>query len=384
MLHALFDRGLRPSDTHVLGKCYSTNRHVREALQSDGVDVLPQSTEYDPRHAYDEMIDKHVRQLTPIAADAAKAQRPIIILDSGGHLLHAVNNDLDIQTDRVVGIEQTSSGFHALKNEPIRFPVLNVARSKIKLDVESPWIADAVVGSLLDKLKLLPSEWNRFKQDVCVPELRIQGKKARGMQLTWREHFEERMRLVRPPKRMLNSLIIGGGAIGKAIHERMLSGPKIFDVQRQRRIGFLRNIRHAISQAHVIIGATGTTSVPAHLHKYLHHQVVLASAGSSDREFDAVHLRQNLDKETGCHKNSSITIPGTNKRAHLLSQGFPINFDGYPEPVPLQKIQLTSALLMSAVLDAHRYMGQKGIIEYPQDAHPLIKQFVEEESNSIS
>jgi hypothetical protein len=349
MLQMLFMRGLQPGNTYLLGKCYSTNKDTVHLLEDDGVNICPESMQYDPYRSYDDQTNEHVQVLIDHAAEATAAGKRVTVLDSGGHVLEAINQRTEIPCDRIVGIEQTSSGFHTMKEKELRFPVLNVARSPIKLEIESPWVADTVVEKLLPRLRALPQAWQRH------------AKHARELSL--------------------NILAIGGGAIGAALRERFQEDMNIFDIDSTRSNIPESDFIAALSRADIVFGNTGKISLPSELHRHLKNQAVLASTSSSDREFDAFHLRQQLPPDTDCHADSPLTVQETGHSIYLLNQGFPVNFTGQSEIAPLERIQLTAALLMSGVLDAHRYAGLKGMIEYPTHAHPLIQQFVAEQAD---
>ena len=85
--------------------------------------------------------------------------------------------------------------------------------------------------------------------------------------------------------------------------------------------------------------------------------MVLASASSSDREFQAVSLRKLLPKFNNCHTNVVV------RNIILLNCGFPINFDGGRISVEMEKIQLTRGLILGAIYLSIVSNYKKGIIE---------------------
>ncbi len=137
LFHALFKLGLKPSNLSAIGKCYSTDPQAYREMKKMGIDVCPSSLIFDSHRPFDKQyrenikafIDQRLKSLTNTN------YKKIIILDDGGELISAVNTALRGSTT-IIGIEQTSSGFHKLKHKNIRFPIINVARSPAKLNYE--------------------------------------------------------------------------------------------------------------------------------------------------------------------------------------------------------------------------------------------------------
>jgi S-adenosylhomocysteine hydrolase len=79
----------------------------------------------------------------------------IIILDDGGMLIKEANRLKAVSNIRA--IEQTSSGYNYIQHLALRFPVIDVARSKAKLEMESKFVGDNVckcLRYLLQKIRL--------------------------------------------------------------------------------------------------------------------------------------------------------------------------------------------------------------------------------------
>lgn len=305
MLCALREKGLEFSDISVLGKCYSSNLSVIREMSSKGIDVSPLSTFYNAHLPFDKSYKKCVKSFfhQSIQRKSLERYKKIIFLDDGGYLLEEVANFFE-DFERIVGIEQTSSGYEYLKNKNLAFPIINIARSNTKLEIESPIIAQCVIGQLTNKLS----------------KLKITPRKL---------------------------LILGNGAVGKAIYERICHEYQIdiFDIHPSRSTLSYEEFLQRLKDYDLLIGSTGKISFPYHHHSLLKNGVVLASVSSSDREFDAVHLRKNVSSHN-CH--SDLNINGI----ILLNSGFPINFFGTRNNIPLKFIQITLSLLSSAILEA--------------------------------
>lgn len=158
-------------------------------------------------------------------------------------------------------------------------------------------------------------------------------------------------------------LITGAGAIGTALADVLRPLHDRVDVY-DTRSGCMTpiDLPNAIGGYDVIIGATGATSVPASMHELLRPGVLLMSASSSDREFDAVALRRRTTPNPDCH--ADLRVADGSVDATLLNSGFPVNFDGSPMCGDAS-MALTMALLAAAVLYASVAVATK--------CHPIIR-----------
>jgi hypothetical protein len=143
-------------------------------------------------------------------------------------------------------------------------------------------------------------------------------------------------------------LILGNGSIGSSIN-LVLKGK--YDVQIYDPYQVTSEITNSNFDSHLqkfdlIIGCTGNTSLPYSIHVFLKKGCILFSASSSDREFDAVYIRKECHIVSYCHQDIKTD------RINLLNCGFPINFNGDRNSVPIDKIQLTRALLLAAFFQA--------------------------------
>lgn len=325
LFEVLFERGLKPENAHVLGKCYSTNLKSLRKLKQIGINVSDDSIAFDSTRSFDEQFAEYVSNFLQqvIKKESLGKFKKVIILDDGGQLL-LFANDFIADKKNLVGIEQTSSGFEKIKNTQLQFPVINVAKSEVKLKVEAPLIAHLVVGKIAE---------------------------------------------------LLNSnhkiLVVGQGAIGRNIYKLLKQKHQVvrYDAVSDK-IPFPGKYENKLGQFDVIVGATGQSIIMPGDFAQLNKKCVLISASSSDREFSAVHLRRKLDtKINDCHKN--IKYNGV----CLLNNGFPINFDGKEHSLPAEQAQLTRALLAAAVFQGIIQKG-KGVKDLDLNTQILIaKQF---------
>lgn len=306
MFQYLYRYGLKPQNISILGKCYSSCGEVFNEMKEDGIDVSPRSFSYLSHQPFDSLFHEEVHIfLRSRLPDLLEGNyKKIVVLDDGGKCINVISNFFGKISSQVIAIEQTSAGYHDIKNAYLPFPVINVARSPIKLTYESPMIAQA--GA------------ERLYQSLLAKN--IYSEKA---------------------------LIIGGGPIGQAMKARLEKEMtiSIFD-QNNRLSDFEKEISEILSHFDLIIGCTGKTSVTEKDHKLLSKKAVLVSMSSSDREFDSVHLRKKVRSNYNCHQDLLIGDQ------LLVNSGFPVNFDGDRENIDTEKIQLTIALITAGILQA--------------------------------
>ena len=211
----------------------------------------------------------------------------------------------------IAGVEQTTSGYKLIGTLDIKFPVVNVARSIVKLEYEAPMVAKVAMQRILEKLRTL--------------EIQLK-----------------------------NILIIGNGNIGSAFKPFFEGNYDLyyFDIADSP----VYRLDPLLSEADLILGCTGTTSVPVVKHHLLKKGSVLASISSSDREFDSVFIRKKIPAYNRCHTDIKGDIM-------LLNSGFPVNFNGGKNSVKPEKIQLIRALLTLGVLQASQISESQGLID---------------------
>lgn len=318
MFDKLFKMGLKPNNLYIVGKCYSTDPEVFDQLKNDGVNVSPLSNYFDSHSPYDSNFEKKIEDFFDaiIQSTSLESYEKIIILDDGGFLCRIANRKLP-KLSNIIGVEQTSAGFNRIKREGSFFPVINTARSHVKMKYESPIIINLALQKLHDKMAHLDPQ----------------------------------------PKKIL---IMGFGTLGKVVYNSLHTTYNIsaYDTDPSKNTLPSQDLRHHLKDYDLIIGATGETSLTYQDFSYLKKPVVLASISSSDREFDAVYLRMKAPQTQQCH--TDLLIEGVT----LLNCGFPINFDDDYQTIDTDNFQLTRSLILGAVCQAYLTDTQKpGFIE---------------------
>ncbi|PWU13750.1 MAG: hypothetical protein C5B45_05605 [Chlamydiae bacterium] len=315
MLRSLYDFGLDPKNIFLIGKCYSSNHSVWQEMHQEGIQVSFLSFSFESHLAFDNQFYNILIQFLKNILYKVNLSKfhTIILMDDGGQFLTLSMNFFK-NYKNIIGIEQTTSGYEKIKLSLLAFPVINVARSQAKLIYESPMIADIVIEKILKRIAALKIA---FKQ----------------------------------------ILIIGGGAIGSSIYMDLKND---YNVQVYDKNLNKEGLEKHLQAADMIIGCTGEISISFSKYKYVRKGCVLVSASSSDREFDAVHIRRKYKNIKSCHAD----IEG--EKLTLLNCGFPINFDGGRNSVAPKKIQFTRALLMAAILQAYE-MPKDSLEIFPLD-----------------
>lgn len=315
MFQALIEKGLKPENISLIGKCYSTDLQTFQAMKDLGIDVCDSSVEFDSHQAFDTQFKNNIHMfITERKARLnSSSYDRIVILDDGGELLEDVENYLT-RTENVIGMEQTSSGYNKLKNKSHIIPIINMARSKAKLEIESDYIILNSISKVYDYLR----EANKSPEKI---------------------------------------LIIGNGAVGAALYKHLSQFYKVarFDADPSKsEVG--TSLEKVIGDYDLIIGCTGASSVLAHHYPYIKKGAVLVSFSSSDREFDALYLRKKVKKTSDCFKHiecNGITI---------LNCGFPIYFTRY-EVDRAEFTQFIRSLILSSIAQSMRDGHKNGLVD---------------------
>jgi S-adenosylhomocysteine hydrolase len=318
--------GLPAKQIYLLGKSYSTNQSVMKDFVNMGVNVHFSSNQFDSWLSFNEQFGLAIKDffLEINAQITSENFERIVLIDDGAELLLYANQYLN-NSIPIYGVEQTSSGFHKLSNQALKFPVINVARSQAKLELESPFIAEAILDVLQERL--------------CQHKLKP-----------------------------IYALIIGSGAIGECIFHQLKQKHFVvskFDIDKHKSDFDHIKLQEILPDFDMVISCVGKTVLDVEEYAYLKNNVVLVSASSSDTEFSAVKLRKKAPVNNNVHQD--VKVIGPNGNIILLNGGFPLNFDGTRQRIPLDKIQLTEALLYSAACMAATRCDSVGLHDFDHD-----------------
>jgi S-adenosylhomocysteine hydrolase len=256
-------------------------------------------------------------------------------------------------------MEQTRRGAKLLRATGAlgpRFPVVNVAESRSKLELESPLIGESVARALDERLR------------------------EAGGGLSSRSPV----------------LVVGFGSVGAAVARALRARGVVVSVAdadpRAAAVasadGFASApLASALPRVGILVGCTGTEwFAPAGLASVALGEVALASASTADVEFraanelpltrltypaEAEECGPSLFREV----HSSYALP-TGPRHALLNGGFPCNFDGSIDPIPPRAIQLTRALILAGACSAVASQGATGLVPLPEALdHEIAEEF---------
>jgi S-adenosylhomocysteine hydrolase len=145
LFQSLIKLGAEPSNIFILGKCYSTSSDVLQEMLKLGINVSGGATPL--RHGtfaltIEEEVHKLWDEVYRLKQDSSS--KKMIVIDDGGRCLNSLPYKFRKENWQVVGIEQTTSGLNLKPKRLFEFPLIEVASSTAKLQVESPMVAEAV------------------------------------------------------------------------------------------------------------------------------------------------------------------------------------------------------------------------------------------------
>lgn len=344
--NALLKLGLNPRRLFWLDVPYTSNPLVRDALValriprknficSDDYWVLDPYAPYQ-RNRVQALLKDLLRD----------PPNRLLVLDDGAYFLEAAACFAD-RLPSVAVVEQTERGFIKLESSAAMrkyartIPIVDVARSEAKKTLEPPFIAKAVCAALYRKIEKLAV-----------------------------------------PVESGNCLILGYGAIGSQVARFAADNLEfardrvfVFDTRKDRREN-AQNAGFSLWQKDdfrtlftMVVGCTGQASFGVYDHVYLENGAILASASSgsvelsresfieladSSRIDDIRILRNHLNAE---NIHSDIQFQLVDRQATFLNGGFPVNFDGHINCVPLRYMQPTVTMMVAASVQAVASMG---------------------------
>lgn len=324
LFEALLCLGVHPNQIFVLGKIYSTSAEVAEKLRTLGLYV--HSSKY-PVHRgeFANCLKQDINDLWEIVAhEAARRQfKKIVVLDDGGRCIHGIPQSIR-QHWPIVSIEQTTSGLRLPTGkllpleQHLNFPVIQLASSAAKRQIEPPMISEAV----LTKLR---------KYIILNQHPAVYG-------------------------------VIGLGNVGNAVAKDLVkTGSQVFVYDIDSSLSesmpgtiWSNSVEEVFQNADYIFGCTGHDVLSgATWVDTLKGNKTLISCSSEDKEFLFL-LKAFSKSEDGDHSDplQTFSIQFSHCIIKVVRGGFPVNFDGTSESVPATDIQMTRGLQLSAILQA--------------------------------
>lgn len=344
MVRALIRMGLDPKRIYWVDIPYTANQQVQKALHGLGIpkrNFAP--SDYHLGKPYTAYQRKRIQKLFLHLNQKLSNRDELLVLDDGSYFLEAIACH-HAPKFRLKIVEQTTRGIIKIRKDATlrhyarSIPIVNVAESAPKKELESPFIGESVCRSLIGLLK---------------GRLRFAAKDK------W--------------------LILGYGAIGENVAQALMrhfpvrakniyvGEPDPVKALLAKKAGhslWSRDLHEAV-RFKLVVGCSGTTSFGIGDRVFLEDGAFLASASSgaselSREEFidladsfpsDLIYVknRRKLEKS---QVHSDIRIQMVDREACFLNGGFPVNFRGHANCVPFQFIQLTRTLQAGAAVQA--------------------------------
>lgn len=346
MVQALFDLGLEPSRTFFVDIPYSANSKVRAALARLGLPKAHFADDtYNLEQPYAAYQRRRVQDLAAGVLGEPGLNGALLVLDDGAYFVEAAScfassfGDLRVveQTTRgLIKIEADAAMSQYVSSRP-SIPLVDVARSKPKKDLEAPWIGEAVClalhRALGDGFAVGPNEralvtgYGDIGSAVAASLIRELGVAP------------SRIHVLDPSKKALRKAV----KAGFVPWDRVSADPVRFKL---------------------VVGCSGQTSFGIGDRVFLEDGAVLASASSGSAECS----REQFVELANTHPSDDIEVKGkplatrpihgsiyiqlVDRTVRFLNGGFPVNFDGRVNHVPPDRIQVTRALMVGAALQA--------------------------------
>jgi hypothetical protein len=351
-LKTMFHYGLEPSRCWFVDIPYSTNASVREELKKLGCSEVQMTGPFnDPIAPYSKRQLERVEFVLRSYANWKRSKK-LLVIDDGAYFMRTLNWLLPRDKELVLGfkqrpthiVEQTTRGHRYLEQHQVNgllkflnIPVVSIARTETKYDLESPFIGAAVSRAVKRALE----ESGRLKKGLG------------------------------------RVLIIGFGAVGRATACELMSlktekPMHVYDKRWKELQPMIEEIGTQALKAFpnegpydTIFGCTGYASFPLTKIGILSHDAILVSGSSAAVEFNRekfIDLAYRNDKDDffiiepeksrrlGIH--ASLEMQKGDIRFSFLNAGFPVNFDGRMECLPYLIIQITHGLLLAAAKES--------------------------------
>lgn len=297
---------------YVMDKPYSTVHSVLNELVLSGFEVIP--VRMDADLPYEFAVSKSLDVLWDKVIDDQKRRqyKKLLIIDDGGDVWQSIPWN-EFEDVNIAAVEQTQRGIARTVRNGKRFPpIVSVASSGIKKNVESEFIGISVVNKL-DDIGVL-----RKAQQVGI---------------------------------------IGMGSIGVAVATALetrgitpLSYDPIYHTKPSDSPFRRNSLDVLMNECDLIIGTTGTDALKGlPYERVTTGNKILASASSADLEFSSL-LKLAPHR---MHPFETVTVAIHDELTiEVLNGGYPINFDRIKDATPDDDIVLTRCLMYIGAMQA--------------------------------
>jgi len=358
-IEAMVRLGLDPRRTIWLDIPYTSNERFRDVV-GERHKIPSRNFRVSRYRVLDAYAEYQFRRTQEIVVQLLRnPPDKLLVLDDGAYFLEAASG-FRAQLPNVAIVEQTTRGILkmedsvALDRYARRYPVVNVAESTPKRELESPWIGSAVVLALTHQLEALKKRSPRF---AVTPESPC--------------------------------LVLGYGAVGKQVarHLKSTAHVHVFDFKKERmdeaaadgfptweRRGQAKLPEEQLIKFKLIVGCSGRASFGVGDRAFLDPHAVLASASSGSVELsrgdfidlaasssiDDIEVHHSGVDPRRIHQNLRMGL--VDREVVFLNAGFPVNFDGRLNCVPSRYMQPTATLMVAGAMQALTATG-RGLID---------------------
>jgi hypothetical protein len=356
MMRALLTLGLAPERTWWLDIPYTSHAAVRAYVRDslgvpEGQMAVSRFPVLDPYAPF-----QHRRVVEMLLAVVRDSPGPLLVLDDGAYVLEALASLAPARRPpRIAIVEQTTRGFikydgnATLRQVARDLPLVDVARSTPKRELEPPFIAMAICAALQPHLE---KHFPRGLGGRCL----VLGYGAIGEQVASfvRHHF---------------------GLPRESVHIHDLSPGKAALAARRKYPAWDRNDFEC--RFRLVIGCSGSASFAVSDSVFLEDGALLVSASSgavelSRQEFieladasasDDIAIDRHAFDLSDVH--AAIPIRLVDRTATFINAGFPVNFDGRQTVCPTRYIQPTPTMMVAAAVQAAEALrrGERGVLE---------------------
>lgn|GEM_PF-6354364 len=368
---AYHQAGMSKENSIIIGTPYGSNPETVHALREDGFKDIRLSSDVVPKHRPQSRKSKRgrktaakkagiepargeegelygtfyeeVKKAVDVMVARVKADgKSVVAIDDGGLIAkilhtHYAGKEYEHIVRKFKIVEQTTRGITDAQKFDLQSPVVDVATSEPKREVEAKFIGQSATAKVVQGLA-------RIGQPIAKRNVVVMG----GGGATGSIVAEEMAR------RGANVTIVeySADAAAKMRRRRRPDGKEYTIVLADQVVR--RN--KAISEAHVILGTTGHTSLSFADFLNMRSGVVVASTSSKDIETDRTRLiAEASSREIVKCDNPLVRLPTIKyrlrgKTIYNLGDGWPLNFDGDVEDIPAPHIQITRALMFEAAI----------------------------------
>ncbi len=379
-LSAMIELGIKPQNIHLIGKQYSQVDETRDKLIGMGIDVM----EYTPTPVgqyYDTLLNVDLPKFWEHAQEKIKSTgngkpRTVIVMDDGGRLLRSTPPQMISDPNiKIVGVEQTTNGFDVVSEHGHPIDIVIPAMSALKLEFEPPFIADAALRKLRDKLGMF------HNRDVAVVGV---GKIGGALCETLADNrnsvfvYDPAVKIsdgqLSDPQGLIPAGInVYAAPVGneKKANARLL---RASNPPSRSNYYICDSLEHAVQSSNYVFGCTGKDifrDIDLDKMRFQGPGKAIAetrfiSVSSGDKEFQSLlkwitqqpegFKHHGPDEKLGSRWDVTINHKGSKLR--VAQQGFPINFDGKTCSGTPEEMQLISSFLLASIVQGYDYVNK--------------------------